>query len=206
VSTIVNNKSNTTEARIAVLEAELAELKAERGTNKQVAVAEPERGPTVTVLSVFNQLLRMPSAGELKQLHAIVAAAHPRFGMDNVSPDEFRVAFLVAGQMHRHPTNKLDRTRRLSWWTDELEIWMRQHNLHREVTGAAFTCALLGHGDIHYSTLSRWPFDFATSLLPPYFQGVPAVDAWRQILDRGRILEPETGPLGHGHPRQHRVG
>jgi hypothetical protein len=203
---------NTSE-RIDQLEAENAEFRA------RLAKLEPKPAPApvaqepphrlITVLPNFNSLFRMPTARELHQLHLIVSASYPKFGPANVSDDEFRIAFLIVGQLHRSPQSKIDKIHSISWWLDELTDWAKVHSIYQEISALALCGAVLAHGDVRCADIERWPVGFSTSLLVPYCSGIAATDKWSVPLSAGKLMTETTSTpldMSIGYRRNYSVG
>ena len=75
---------------------------------------------------------------------------------------QFRAAFIRLAHCGRR--DKVDNERSLSWWTDDAREWCRRHRANPVwVGGAAFTAAVIAHGDIRY-VMDNWPHDFAVGL------------------------------------------
>lgn len=196
---MTNDKDNQAIVdRIDRLEAENRALKAQlatmqgpakpRAADLPSARAFEEPGASVTNLPIFSASFEMPTPKQFGELHLIVQGRYPKFGIANIPPEEFRRAFIFTGNCVRLDVLAEDKTP--SWWEDAGEEWLKKHSLPGAVYAAGVTAAILAHADIRFSDLHRWPFDSKFGLALPGYQGRPATNKWKNLLNGGRLLEP----------------
>ena len=98
---------------------------------------------------------------------------------------QFRAAFIRLAHCGRR--DKLDTERGFGWWLDDAREWCRRHQVNPSwIGGAAFTAAVIAHGDIRY-VMDNWPHDTAFAI---QFAGGgrEATGQWKRVLG-GALLD-----------------
>jgi hypothetical protein len=188
--------------RIAVLERELAALKA---TEPLVDLPRPQPvdpadrpGPRIVLLQEQTKFVK-PTAGELRELYTIVIGRYSRLGafrdvtnpIGSVSPDEhftgFTSAFERLGFIGRAP--QPDTKHYVSHWATEAQDWLKVHRPgYHGAVGGGFLAAVLAHGDIPYIVGDGargvvWSIGLTT------YGGTMAADKWKRVLE-GQLMTP----------------
>ena len=183
---------NDIEKRIAALERENRDLKG-RLDALQPAKAMPLPPSPVRIMSPPLARLVLPTEEEFQRLLAVVIDRYPILKPRADSPDyftQFKAAFIRL--LHCGRRDKVDNQRGLPFWLDDCREFCDRHRIHPSwITGAAFTAAVIAHGDIRF-VMDDWPHDTAFGL---QFGGGghPASDWWRRVL-AGTLLS-QTPPL-----------
>jgi hypothetical protein len=194
------------EERITELEIQVADLRARLAEATKPAPVPPaappkpkavvEEGARVYTVPASNPRFAMPTAGELKQLKAIVLRAVPglapqadRFG--NVDDDAFSREFAIAVRAVAAILSLRDSVDH-SYGADH---WVQIVNEQQRLTGrpsidsAAFTAAVLALNVRHCVGLASASFGLTWGSSGSLF-----VDQWRQVLANGRIRGPDPLP------------
>jgi hypothetical protein len=134
----------------------------------------------------------LPTEDEFQRLLTIVLDRYPILRPREDTEDfraQFRAAFIRLAHCGRR--DKPDTERGLGWWLDDAQEWCRRHQVNPSwIGGAAFTAAVIAHGDIRY-VIDDWPHDFAVAL--QFGGGYEPKDWWRRAL-AGTLLEPTPPP------------
>lgn len=187
----------TTEQKIALLQGQLDELKAELAGKQQANVASPHVERSVSISRAIERPADhlLPSDGELEKLLDIVECAYPKLrpSFDGKFADMKRQDHVAGFKQAFHwlacvgRQDKLDTTRALSWWVDHAETWLRENGTSSpSVNGNALVVAVLAWGDISFASLDRFPFDLAFGV-SAYGGARPTSPTWRHVLDTGKI-------------------
>jgi hypothetical protein len=188
---------NTTEQRIAQLEAEIAQLKAGHRDPRAAPVADQyEQGVRITQLVEPSNFVR-PTEKELRKLYDIVLAKYPqlvprlsaRWADDERREhfDGFVWSFERLGYVGR--TSAPDTRRYVNHWVEEAKDWLRLHRpAHSGNIGAGFLIATIAHGDICFTPGDENRGVVWTIGVTP-FGGAKATDAWLRVLD-GQLMAP----------------
>jgi hypothetical protein len=195
---------NTTNQRIAALEAELAALEAKlaalKGAGKPpVPPPQPvkDEGVRVMIIEERTTFVR-PTLGELRKLYEIVCSKYPQF-RPRSSParfadqdeEEFFAGFEWAFERIGHigRAGAPDTRRYVGHWIEETKDWLRLHRpAHRGNVGGGFLAAVIAHGDVPY-IVGDEDRGVVWSIGVTPFGGKLATDAWRKVLD-GQLLAP----------------
>jgi hypothetical protein len=182
------------EKRVAVLERENADLRARLDALQVLLVptqpATPRRDePQVRITAPPLANVALPTAAEFSRLLTIVLDRYPILRPREDPADyaaQFRAAFIRLAHCGRR--DKIDNQRGLGFWLDDCQEWCRRHKVNPTwMGGAAFTCAVIAHGDIQF-VMGDWPHDFAVGL---QFGGGgrESKDWWRRAA-AGVLLDP----------------
>lgn len=166
------NRIAELEQRNAVLEAELAALRAPKP------------------IRVGNMIL--PTSADLTKLRKIVQGYY-RVLTPAIDDDEHQLQFEACFRY----LCSVSRTEEGKWSTYDNPTWTSraQRWAGRDVTLAEFSCAALAHGDIQHSLIAhRFPYDLSFNLVEGGHR-LPDGSGARRILDGGLLL-PAT-PLNH---------
>jgi hypothetical protein len=174
----------------------------------------PESKGTTVSFPKTGSTLIAPSDAEMLALGDIGIAAFPEFGpafelsfterltlsrnpQADIRPDragiltawrkQFRLAFIAAGSFFR--TVEPNRRQYCGHWTDCANSWLRSFGLRGDVETTVFILACICHGDIQWTDgrINGSVFELALDT----YTGKPAGDAWRNVLQTGK-LRPAT--------------
>jgi len=184
--------------RIAVLEHELADLKATIAA-KDMPKSQPARpvddGPTVTFPHVYP--IQMPSSGEYSGLLAVVRKTYPKiaptFDRENDRREFFEAfvrCFERIATLRRLPTG-LNYKRDARDWAFETAGWLQQRGTPAEIGMGAFMSAVIAAGDISFALeLDRFPLGSYVSLTYDQEAFTASTAGWRGVLANGKPREP----------------
>jgi hypothetical protein len=174
------------EAQTAVLNSEIAKLRAERP-----APPQPPRDE-VRIVQVVDERSDLPTLADMRKLYNVVKHRVPEAKTHD--PDAgfrgFCGAFRYVSNCGRiaAPNARLG----VGYFIDDMKGWLRLRNaMTIDTTGSSFIAAALASGDIlyvpHNSMMGHvWEF----GIVPPNHGGKPAdANGWRKVLD-GSILAP----------------
>jgi hypothetical protein len=165
-------------ARVSALEVLLAPTKPAPPPEPQVRISSPPLAK-----------MAMPTDDEFRRLLHVVLDRYPVLKPREDPEDyaaQFRAAFIRLQHCGRR--DKVDTERGLGWWLDDGAQWCRRHNVNPPwIGGAAFTAAVIAHGDIRF-VMDDWPHDFSVALQWGG-GGYECKDWWRRALS-GTLLDP----------------
>ncbi|WP_315792181.1 MULTISPECIES: hypothetical protein [unclassified Bradyrhizobium] len=130
----------------------------------------------------------MPSPDQLIELSSLVYRLRPDFDLRQDRDQrhlrhdhEFASAFRMLGALGR--TEQVDHGKALTYWCDVVREALCEYcGIIVEVPANILAAAALAHGDIQYARNGlglRW-----------FEVGRPAGDAWRSLLETGKVLPP----------------
>jgi hypothetical protein len=192
-----NNRIAELEAKAAVLNAEIAALKAGKPAPQQ---QQPRDEVRIIELNTERSSDGMPSLDQMRRLFDIVRHRVPE--QKSHDPDRPFRGFLAAYRYVANcgriaaPNSKLG----LGYWMDDLKQWLHQRDaMTLDVTGSSFIAAVLASGDISFvphDSMRGFVWEFG--IVPPNHGGKPASDAWKRVLE-GSVLAPSAPARGSRH-------
>jgi hypothetical protein len=185
--------ADTTNSRLAALEAENADLRVRLSrleTPAEPKVAPPQRDDVgVRVTTIIPKSANLPSEDESRALLKLVHARFPQLKCQYtrwLSPDDelesFRAAFAYVSSLTK--TEKPTKKYAVSWWLDEAQEWCRKVSVQGRIL--SLMPSVIATGDVPYSM-----DDFTAMWVHPYRVGKPIdTSAWRKLLNGGDLLAP----------------
>lgn len=195
---MTKSTTNQVEARLAALEAENGELRAEINLLRPRPAPEPRPSDDegivrITTLAPTAPGFIMPPDDEMVRLREIVLQHYPLLAPHGKEDEaDFHQAFVISfkalGFMSRAAAP--DYSRDPCFWVDHASEVIGRLGIAGTLSLAPFTAALVAHGDIAHTEIRNYPFmSFA---LRRWGDGGGARDAWKAVL-RGDLPASSSG-------------
>jgi hypothetical protein len=198
---------NDIEGRIAALERENADLKAQLGALQVLlpTIKPPPRRdePSVKITHPVRQV-EVPTDDECRRLCEIIWQRYPTLRPSRGEEKEFAAGFKAAFRFVQHHGRRAepDRQRALGWWVDTARDWISQNcSGGFPISGSCFVVAIIAAGDVPYSDPGEPGFVVG---LQWGGGGIPERGWWKRALG-GALLDPVPSPYPTKTPSPARV-